>query len=64
MDIVLPPDIKEFLNLLGDLGRKYLLIVSFDECFNASLIDKLDGIEVNIISLTHLKKNQKNKRKV
>ena len=42
MDIVLPPDFKEFLNLLKDKNIKYLF-------------DEIDGIEVNIINLKQLR---------
>jgi predicted nucleotidyltransferase len=133
MDIVLPPDFKEFLNILNSKGIQYLLIggyavgyhgypratndmdiwiamesanadkivlalkefgfdvpelskdlflkensvirmgatpikieilttisgVNFPECFRERIIDEIDGIEVNIISLTQLKKNKK-----
>lgn len=33
--------------------------VSFDECFKERVIDEIDGIEVNIISLNKLKINKK-----
>ncbi len=33
--------------------------VSFDECFKERVIDKIDGVEVNIISLNKLKINKK-----
>jgi len=33
--------------------------VSFDECFKERIVDKIDGIEVNIISLNKLKINKK-----
>ncbi len=33
--------------------------VSFDECFKEKIIDEIDGIEVNLISLAHLKVNKK-----
>lgn len=133
MEMVLPPDFKEFLNLLQDNGIKYLLIggyavgyygypratndmdiwiamepsnaekvvsalkkfgfdvpelsrdlflkensivrmgiapirieilttisgVNFAECFSDKVVDRIDGIEVNIISLSQLKKNKK-----
>lgn len=129
MDIVLPPDFKEFLSLLKDKNIQYLLIggyavgyhgyprstndmdiwiaidsktakqmvlalkefgfdspqlseglflkeknivrmgiapirikilttisgVSFEECFKQRIVDEIDGIEVSIISLRHLK---------
>ena len=29
--------------------------VSFDECYSECVVDTIDGIEVNIISLKHLK---------
>ena len=133
MDIVLPPDFKEFLNLLKGKSIQYLLIggyavgyhgypratndmdiwiaiapktaaqmvlalrefgfdtlelskelflrensivrmgiapmrieilttisgVNFDECFRQRVVDEIDGIEVNIISLKQLKINKK-----
>jgi phage replication-related protein YjqB (UPF0714/DUF867 family) len=133
MDIVLPPDFKEFLSLLKDKNIQYLLIggyavgyhgyprstndmdiwiaidsktakqmvlalkefgfdspllseelflkeknivrmgiapirieilttisgVSFEECFKQRIVDEVDGIEVSIISLRHLKINKK-----
>jgi len=33
--------------------------VSFDECFKERIVDEIDGIEVNIISLNKLKVNKK-----
>ncbi len=33
--------------------------VGFEECFAARVVDELDGVEVNIIDLTHLKINKK-----
>jgi len=33
--------------------------VEFDECYEAKIVDKLDGIEVNLIDLENLKKNKK-----
>ena len=33
--------------------------VVFEECFAARVVDELDGVEVNIIDLTHLKVNKK-----
>ena len=133
MDIVLPPDFKEFLNLLKSNNIRYLLIggyavgyhgyprstndmdiwipidpktaeqmvlalkefgfdtpqlseklflkeknivrmgiapirieilttisgVNFEECFQQRIVDEIDGIEVNIISLKQLKINKK-----
>ena len=133
MDMVLPPDFKEFLNLLKDKNIQYLLIggyavgyhgypratndmdiwiamepktadqmvsalkefgfdtpqlskdlflkesnvvrmgippmrieilttisgVVFEECFKQRVVDEIDGIEVNIISLKQLKINKK-----
>jgi len=133
MDIVLPPDFKEFLNLLKNHNIRYLLIggyavgyhgyprstndmdiwiaihpktaermvlalkefgfdtpqlseelflkeknivrmgiapmrieilntisgVNFEECFQQRVVDEIDGIEVNIISLEQLKINKK-----
>ena len=133
MDIVLPPDFKEFLNILKDKNIQYLLIggyavgyhgypratndmdiwiaidpkiaermvsalkefgfdipqlskelflkensivrmgiapmrieilttisgVKFEECFRQRVVDEIDGVEVNIISLKQLKINKK-----
>jgi hypothetical protein len=133
MDIVLPPDFKEFLNLLKSNNIRYLLIggyavgyhgyprstndmdiwiaidpktaeqmvlalkefgfdtpqlseklflkeknivrmgiapmrveilttisgVNFEECFQQRIVDEIDGIEINIINLKHLKINKK-----
>ncbi len=33
--------------------------VSFDECYAERVVDTIDGIEVNLISLHHLKTNKK-----
>lgn len=33
--------------------------VEFDECYQARVVDELDGIEVNLIDLENLKKNKK-----
>jgi hypothetical protein len=33
--------------------------VSFEECFKQRIVDEVDGIEVSIISLRHLKINKK-----
>ena len=33
--------------------------VDFDECYAQRVVDKIDGIEVNLISLKHLKVNKK-----
>lgn len=33
--------------------------VEFDECFQARIVDNLDGVEVNLIDLENLKKNKK-----
>ena len=33
--------------------------VEFDECYQARIVDKLDGVEVNLIDLAHLKQNKK-----
>jgi hypothetical protein len=65
MDIALPPDFKELLKLLKNKNIRYLLIgglqsgVDFEECFQQRIIDEIDGIEVNIISLAQLKVNKK-----
>jgi predicted nucleotidyltransferase len=33
--------------------------VDFDECYRARIVDKLDGVEVSLIGLNHLKMNKK-----
>ena len=33
--------------------------VDFDECFASRIVDVLDGVQVNIIDLPHLKSNKK-----
>ena len=33
--------------------------VEFDECYQARVMDELDGVEVNLIDLENLKKNKK-----
>ncbi len=33
--------------------------VEFDECYQARIVDELDGVEVNLIDLENLKKNKK-----
>jgi hypothetical protein len=33
--------------------------VEFDECYQSRIVDKLDGVEVNLIDLEHLKQNKK-----
>ena len=33
--------------------------VEFEECYNSRVVDMLDGVEVNIIDLPHLKANKK-----
>ena len=33
--------------------------VGFEECFAERVIDQIDGIDVNLISLKHLKANKK-----
>ena len=33
--------------------------IEFDECYQARIVDELDGIEVNLIDLENLKKNKK-----
>jgi hypothetical protein len=33
--------------------------VEFDECYQARVVDKLDGVEVNLIDLQNLKKNKR-----
>jgi len=33
--------------------------VEFDECYQARIVDDLDGVEVNLIDLENLKKNKK-----
>lgn len=48
MDLALPPDFKEFLRLLKKNDVRFLLIGEY-----------LDGVEVSLIDLEHLKKNKK-----
>jgi hypothetical protein len=33
--------------------------VEFDECYQARVVDELDGVEVDLIDLEHLKQNKK-----
>ncbi len=33
--------------------------VDFEECYHTRIVDKLDGVEVNLIDLEHLKKNKR-----
>jgi hypothetical protein len=33
--------------------------VEFDECYQTRIVDKFDGIEVNVIDLENLKKNKR-----
>ena len=33
--------------------------VEFDECYRTRIVDKLDGVEVSLIDLEHLKQNKK-----
>jgi len=33
--------------------------VDFDDCYQTRIIDKIDGVEVNLIDLQNLKKNKK-----
>ena len=33
--------------------------VAFDKCYAERVVDKIDGIDVNLISLKHLKVNKK-----
>jgi hypothetical protein len=33
--------------------------VTFDDCFRQKIVDRIDGVDVNIISLQHLKINKK-----
>ena len=33
--------------------------VEFDECYQVRVVDQLDGVEVNLIDLEHLKKNKR-----
>lgn len=57
---VLPKDFKEFLNVLN--SKKILTSISgvrFGECYEERVVDEIDGQEVNIISLKHLKVNKK-----
>jgi hypothetical protein len=33
--------------------------VEFDECYQATVVDRIDGIEVSLIDLQHRKKNKR-----
>ena len=63
----LPPDFKEFLKLLNAHQVEYLLIeiatgisgVEFPECYASRVVDVLDGVEVAVIDLDHLKINKR-----
>lgn len=33
--------------------------VSFEECYAERIVDKMDGVEVSLINLTHLKENKR-----
>jgi hypothetical protein len=33
--------------------------VEFDECYQTRIVDYVDGVEVNLIDLEHLKKNKR-----
>jgi hypothetical protein len=36
-----------------------IYVVEFEECYQSLIVDKLDGVEVNLIDLEHQKKNKK-----
>ena len=46
-----PPFRIEILTTISGVG--------FDECYGERVVDKIDGVEVNLISLKHLKVNKK-----
>ncbi len=46
-----PPFRIEILTTISGVG--------FDECYAERVVDKIDGVEVNLISLKHLKVNKK-----
>jgi hypothetical protein len=66
-NVNLPPDFKEFLKLLNSHHVEYLLIeiatgisgVEFSECYASRVVDVLDGVEVAVIDLDHLKINKR-----
>ena len=58
MDITLPPDFKEFLRLLNTHGVEYLLIGGYAVGYHGYPRATKDGIDVNLISLHHLKVNK------
>jgi hypothetical protein len=70
--IHLPPDFKELLKLFNArqivrMGLPPIRIeivttisgVQFQECYAEKVVANLDGVEVNLISLKHLKINKK-----
>jgi hypothetical protein len=60
MALTLPPDFKEFVKLLKEHDVRYLMIGGyFDECYQARIVDHIDGVEVNLIDLEQLKKNKR-----
>ncbi len=46
-----PPVRIEILTTISGVG--------FDECYGERVVDKIDGVDVNLISLKHLKVNKK-----
>jgi hypothetical protein len=46
-----PPMLLEITTSISGVG--------FDECYQKRIVDTLDGIEVNLIDLEHLKMNKK-----
>ena len=68
MEIRLPPDFREFLSLLKIHGVEYLLIGGYAVGYYGyprathdmeRMTDRIDGVEVSLISLRHLKINKK-----
>lgn len=60
MDITLPPDFKEFLNLLNTHGVEYLLIGGYAVGYHGypRVTAIIDGVDVNLISLPFLRVNK------
>ncbi|NOX63319.1 MAG: hypothetical protein GXP42_15445 [Chloroflexi bacterium] len=55
----LPPDFRDFLRLLKDHQvERFFSGVDFESCYAQRVVDELDGVEVNLIDLEHLKINK------
>lgn len=70
MELVLPPDFKEFLQLeksIVQMGTPPMCMVvvttisgvNFEACDAARVVDELDGVEVSLINLEDLERNKK-----